>query len=454
MISRDSQIVHAGFARADITPNPDCILDGFAGRDHGCEGIHDNLTVTVLALARGEDITIIAGMDLLELIDSQVDEIWRRLQNRFGIERHRVFLNCSHTHAGPMMRTRNNRKFCQGSDCHPDAEYVETVISRTVNAAAHAIDRLEPARLSYGLGETHIGINRRARDTSIYKNRPAGYTGFFANFPNPDKPVDRTCFVLNVSRPDGSPLGVVFTASCHPTTMSYDNYLVSAEYPGVARQYLEESMDGALTLFLQGIGGDVKPIQVAEKDSFRSGDYTDVEVVGKELAGDVERILKTAMNPLDVSVASAVSRIDLPFDNEWNVGAFDRYDSDGEPDYRRNWARRWKERLANGETTPQSLPLTLGLLELGNGIRLPMIAGEVLTDIGLKIKDSVDIGVTVPLGYTNGRVGYIPDSPVLREGGYEGVETVFFTESMPAPWREDIDETLLDAFAHLAKNLT
>lgn len=453
MSSMSSEVVRAGFARADITPHPDCILDGFAGRDHGCEGIHDNLSVTVLALARGGDIAIIAGFDLLELIDSQVDEIWRRIQDRFGIGRNRVFLNCSHTHAGPMMRTRFNRKFCQGMECHPDAEYIETIISRTVNTAAHAIDNLEPARILYGLGETHIGINRRARDTSIYKNRPAGYTGFFANFPNPGKPVDRTCFVLNVTRPDGTPMGLVFTASCHPTTMSYDNYLVSAEYPGVARRILEESLNGAPALFLQGIGGDVKPRRVAQENSFRSGDYMDVEAVGRELADDVGRILKGTMTPLDVNIASAVTRIELPFNVDWGTSAFDTYDTDGQPDYRRNWAKRWKERLADGETPPKSIPLTLGLLELGNGIRIPTVSGEVLTDIGLKIRDHVDIGVTVPLGYTNGRVGYIPDSPVLREGGYEGVETVFFTEGMPAPWREDIDDTLLNAFDDLTNDL-
>ena len=29
----------AGAASVDITPPPDCLLDGFAARDHGCEGV-------------------------------------------------------------------------------------------------------------------------------------------------------------------------------------------------------------------------------------------------------------------------------------------------------------------------------------------------------------------------------------------------------------------------------
>ena len=37
----------------------------------------------------------------------------------------------------------------------------------------------------------------------------------------------------------------------------------------------------------------------------------------------------------------------------------------------------------------------------------------------------------------------------LREGGYEAVESMFFHQDIPAPWREDIDEIFYAAFDRL-----
>ncbi len=75
--------------------------------------------------------------------------------------------------------------------------------------------------------------------------------------------IDHACPVLLVKNAKGAPLALLFGAPCHPTTMSFDNYLISAEYPGEARRALEANLDGAPAMFVQGIGGDVKPRQVA-----------------------------------------------------------------------------------------------------------------------------------------------------------------------------------------------
>ena len=231
--------------------------------------------------------------------------------------------------------------------------------------------------------------------------------------------------------------------------MRYDNYLISAEYPGVARRLLEEDIDGAPTLFLQGTAGDVKPRQVAVADGFRSGTFDDIEIVGAELAADVKRTMAAGLGPLDISVRSALKRFPLPFDPGWGGHSFRRYAAENEAAYRRAWAELWLDRIAEGEPVPVSKDLTLAIFELSPVLRFLGISGELLTDIGLMISRSFGGAGSLTFGYTNGSTGYIPDSAVLKEGGYEATETVFFSNDMPGPWRDDIDATILGAFEEL-----
>lgn len=454
MTSHDSGRLLAGAGRADITPKGNCILDGFAARDHRGEGVHDPLSVTALAVSRYGKRAVILGLDLLELTDAQVDDIWRLSRERYGLEPDELFINCSHTHAGPLVRERFNRNVCPtGQWCRPEQGYLHHLLDSILDAIGDALDSMEPAKASWAIGETHIGICRRAHDTGIYKGPAAGYIGIYANIPNPHKTIDRTCPVISLTKEDGGTICVLFGAPCHPTTMSHPNYLVSAEYPGAARRIIEERFDGAPSLFIQGIGGDVKPRIVAEETGFRSGTYEDVEAVGAELADDVARTMSQGMKPLDISIRTSLKRIPLPFAEGWNEDTFRTYAQEGQSEFRRAWAGYWLDKLARGETPPESMDLALSIMELAPGLRFLGIAGELLTDMGLKIKRGFTDGVTLPCGYTNGRIGYIPDSNVLREGGYEATETVFFTMGMPAPWREDIDDTLLGAFGELEKNL-
>jgi len=446
--------LRAGFGKVDITPPGDCILDGFAARDHHAEGVHDELYAVSLALSRNGKTAVIVGLDLLELADGHLDVIWERCRNAFGLEPADLFINCSHTHAAPMVRPRFNRKFCPpGQWCMPDEAYVGRMIDGIVDSIGAALDSLRPARLSWGVGETHIGIFRRAHDTKVYTGPPSGYIGIYANIPNPRKEIDRSCPVILATDTGGRPLGILFGAPSHPTTMSHPNYLVSAEYPGAARVILEKRFDGAPALFLQGIGGDIKPRRVAEENAFRSGTFGDVAAVGGELAADVLRTVDHGLEPLDPDIRTSLGRFPLPFDESWGEEQFREFAKEGHSEFRRNWANIWLERLSRGETIPKSMDITLSIMELAPGLRLCGISGELLTDMGLRIKNHFGRGATLPCGYTNGRIGYIPDSKVLSEGGYEAWETVFFTNGMPGPWRADIDETILGAFDTLSERL-
>ncbi len=443
----------AGVGRTDITPPGDCFLEGFAGRDHYCEGVHDPLEATALALEAYGRRTVIVALDLLDLSDSLIDEIWTGAKTRFGLAPRDLLINCSHTHAGPILWPRiHQAEIPDPKKVFPDRDYLRRLVDNILSAVGTALGNLTPARASRGFGETRIGICRRAKDVSVYKEKASGYLGIFANYPNPDREVDRTVPLITFTKEDGAPIAFMFGACCHPTTMSHDNYLISAEYPGVTRRLLEKRF-GSTGLFLQGIGGDVKPRRIAMETSFRSGTYEDVEAVGAELADDVTRITERGLEPFDITLRSVLGRFDVPLAPGWDETVWRGYTAGEQPFHRRQWGEWWLRRKAAGEKIPETLSMTMSIFEIAPDLRFATLSGEVLTDIGLMVKRSFPAGTTYVMGYSNGRCSYIPDSAILREGGYEAIETIFFTPTMPAPWREDIDGTILAAFQDLKREL-
>src|SRR5690606_22217139 len=89
---------------------------------------------------------------------------------------------------------------------------------------------------------------------------------------NPDKPADPTVVVGRVA--DAEKQQTILTIvnyACHPTTLAWDNTLISPDYIGAMREVLEQA-HGAPCLFIQGASGDVGP---------REGFVGDVEVADR-----------------------------------------------------------------------------------------------------------------------------------------------------------------------------
>ena len=53
-------------------------------------------------------------------------------------------------------------------------------------------------------------------------------------------------------------LGTIVNYACHPTTLAWQNTLISPDYVGALRQAVEEQT-GAPCVFLQGASGDLGP---------------------------------------------------------------------------------------------------------------------------------------------------------------------------------------------------
>ena len=72
------------------------------------------------------------------------------------------------------------------------------------------------------------------------------------------RPADDTLLVAKVTGEDGELRATLFNYACHPTTLAWENRLLSPDYIGAAREVLENAFD-APALFLQGASGELAP---------------------------------------------------------------------------------------------------------------------------------------------------------------------------------------------------
>jgi len=75
---------------------------------------------------------------------------------------------------------------------------------------------------------------------------------------NPSGPADDTLLIARISNALGTRLATIANYACHPTTLAWDNTLISPDWVGAMRETIERS-EGGLCLFLQGASGDLGP---------------------------------------------------------------------------------------------------------------------------------------------------------------------------------------------------
>jgi hypothetical protein len=153
---------------------------------------------------------------------------------------------------------------------------------RVAELMAQTLGNLENATIVYGRGHCSLAAHRDYWDE-------AG--GRFVCGYNPHAPADDTVHVARVTGDaGGDTLAVIVNYACHPTTLAWDNTLVSPDYPGVMRETVESAAQ-APCVFLQGASGDLGP-----KEGF-VGDTAVADRNGRQLGYAVLSVLESLPPP-------------------------------------------------------------------------------------------------------------------------------------------------------------
>jgi hypothetical protein len=151
----------------------------------------------------------------------------------------------SHTHGAGLMGLE--RASLPGGELIPG--YLRSVAGRAAELVRECVARLAPVGIVYGEGCCRLAAHRDFFDE--------GRKQFVCGF-NPGASADDTVLVARVTADDGKLLATVVNYACHPTTLAWDNTLISPDYVGAMRELIEQAT-GAPCLFLQGASGDLGP---------------------------------------------------------------------------------------------------------------------------------------------------------------------------------------------------
>lgn len=400
----------AGFARADITPEPGIHMGGYWGRTSGATGVHDPLWARAMVLGSGADRIGLVALDLVGLSAATVAQMRQAAAAAAGLSADRLLVCCTHTHAGPLSLPFRGMG-------EMDGEYMDRLVGFVARAVAHADGDRSEAGLAYARPEARLGINRRQdADGKVIIGR------------DPDGPTAPYAHVLHLRRQGRQDI-VLFSHACHPVVLGNANYAISADFAGAAVRAVEERA-GVCALFVNGACGDVNPKRAG-------GTFDDVDELGGELAAATVNGLGSAVALQPGSVGASAQTVELPLIDPPSLAKtaaakvvlkiraeVARLRSGG-GDY---WAQlvprarlQWVDEmldLARAGAGGLSQPFEIQGLRLGPMVLLGM-AGEMFVRYQLDLEAASPMQPTALVGYANGCVGYVPTADEYGRGGYE-----------------------------------
>jgi hypothetical protein len=259
----------AAIARCDITPPVGCYhrMWGAATHDRST-GIHKPLLATLLWLepiaGDATQALLIVALDHCLFDTADTADLTQAAAIAAGIAPSQVVIAFSHTHAAGFL----SRSRCGNPGGELIAPYLTDVQSKVSSLAATIRDQAQPATILYATGRCRLASHRDFYDAKR-KQFVCGH--------NPHGPADDTVLACKIVAERGQPLATLVNYACHPTTLAWENTLVSPDYVGSLREAVEQSIP-APCLFLQGASGDLGPRQGFV------GDPAVADSNGKELA--------------------------------------------------------------------------------------------------------------------------------------------------------------------------
>ena len=238
-------------AYGDITPPVGMYhrMWGAATHDRS-EGVHKPLraTVTVFRPLEGnpkEDQIVQVALDHCLLGKPEMDLVLKAINAATGVPQTQILIVFSHTHAAGLMSL--DRQTLPGGDLIP--KYLETMSAKVAELYKEAEKKVRPAAIVYGTGHCDLAAHRDFFD----KTSNQFVWGF-----NPNQAADDTVQVARVTGDDGSVLATFVNYACHPTTLAWENRLISPDFIGAMREVVEKETS-APCVFIQGASGELGP---------------------------------------------------------------------------------------------------------------------------------------------------------------------------------------------------
>jgi neutral ceramidase len=277
----------AGSAAVDISPVDSQFLFGYPHVARYSTGVHDPLLASALYVCDGPTAVMFVGADVIFVPKALALRARQRIAAATGVPASHVMVTATHTHSGPStVKYLSNEADAVVPE--PDPRFLGRLEDGIVAAAAAAHSGARPAQLGLGVADgSAVGGNRRD---------PAGPS-------NPRMPV-----LAVRAAADGAPIAVMLVCSMHPTVLHEDSTLVSGDFPGLARQYLQQTvLKGCPVIWHTGPAGNQSPRHVT-----RGNTFAEAKRLGEALGASIADSLASIQYEDGITIGCRQAFVELP----------------------------------------------------------------------------------------------------------------------------------------------
>ena len=411
-------MLKAGFARLDMTPPLGAIIAGYFHKRE-MKGILDPLSINAIALTVGEEKLIIITVDLMALGHERNLALRQAIEEKTGVPADCVILQALHQHTAPCITEAVGLTYTN------DGVYHDLFMQKVVDAAVLALDDAADAALFAGEEEVPEKISfvrRYWMKSGIVETNP----GFdrAAEIDRPCDEPDNTVHLLRFKREKGDIALVNF--ACHPDVIGGE--MVSADWPGFVRRYVEADHPGVSCIFCNGFQGD------SNHHYYQSGvarrGYEHSAHMGRVVADGVKSLWEKVA-PMEVtSVGAKVetiytrTRMDGVEDYEKCAAWYADYEA-GRLDYNPHITElAANRRVKMLRDAPIFRPVVVSAGHIGD-VMLAGLGGEPFTYYIRAAKAVNPDKMLLTFCIANGYGGYFPTAKAFEEGGYEATASPF-----------------------------
>ncbi len=442
-----------GFARICINPPYGSPITGYY-EERFTRGILDDIFVRAVAFDDGETRAAVISIEICEIFEQRYYDAFKSaIAEATGIAHDAIFINCSHTHTGPLV----GKDFA--SDKRSTEAYDQFLIACVRDAVVYAVADLAETRIETASAEAkNISFIRRFRmkDGSVATNPGV-------NNPNIDHALgtpNETVKLVKLVR-EGADDILMVNFGTHPDSVGGE--YISADYMGYVCSILESAVPNSKCIFLLGPQGDVNHVNVHPtkgESAISTIDFDGVprsikhaEHMGRIIAGAVLSVVSITEEVKADRITYSSKQVDLPSHQENDrleeARHIHEYYVSGrasELPYKEmelTTAVAEAERIIKLEHGPASFPFFLSAIRIGDMV-FAGIGGEAFTEIGNRICADSPFDTTILCCLTNSEGGYVPTTQAYSEGGYEA------KSSSLKPGGDDI---VVDGMIELLKSL-
>jgi len=422
-------MISAGAAAIEITPSFPVELGGYQSRRNyqKADQAKEPLTANglILEYPKSGQRVVIISYDLIWLSNSFCYEITEQIKNLFDDQPTHILCCATHTHSGPQLLER------AAFYGNPDQRYIAYLKEQTMKLVTEATRFVQPAVLDHTRSRTfwERAVKRTKISRSLFSLKQK-----VIHSPNPYHTPAQDFNLMTIKNEKNHLLCIVVSMAAHPIFHKDNRF--SPDYPGAIRKELQKqcNFNGPI-LFLQGFAGDIRPNYPSRHFKEHLEQFINTGTLQSGFAKDIANKLPDFAHSAVQNILSETSS-PLPYTNQKSSAL----------QYISETIHPWK---SSSEAGDHEL-ITISRTDIFRNLSLCTINAEVFSGYASTLRniERKTGRVIIPVGYTNGMLGYLPTKKILElKSGYEYNSWHKF--GLPAPYRVEIAAQIKEAMYRL-----